>query len=646
MDKWLQRRLTPVKQDTPLWRVLNEAIEELWDGGFAPLVQEREAARSIFTASPEEVDIRLSEMGTQFEAAFPLTAESKAMAYAQRGYEIHRKDRADTMNAILQRDFGGAVIRWLPLKAPLGEPYGSRFLNEFEIRFGEIDPDTLWQTSRGKVVVDVAGARRHGYTKQSITEAVDRKMGVLRPAHIVFDGILFIAIYRFKVEPMRLYQGITSSTALSHYLTVNPFWSLRFDEQALDTHPLDSWSPLTLHTRSSTLYPLSAAALQQGPWTLDRGAEINGSYRPIVGTEGDTVHALNRLATDSQSRQTLPVTAAEVLAGPAVQQSQHQIPVNPLAEYRFDSLPLDSIELDRQPLRIGLNRSLHHGASLGVFNPWLWHLDIGAEINGSYRPVAGIEGETASVLSRLATDSRSIAAPLCIEALSSADAPAMSHSVISGVVQPAAGSRADSSASATRLDLLALQQGPWTLDRGAEINGSYRPIVGTEGDTVQSLNRLATDSQSSQVLTIEDTALKPADNGTKTAVSVPVNPLRQYRLDYDALDQTPLDAQPLTAKVSYQSETTARIAPVSGGHIRSRTQQGRTDVLTMAATSTGIVSRSAARLTFFPIQASHQRASQKTAQMISYRNGDRPETPKLDELPLDFAPLDTRYSDA
>ncbi|WP_292257020.1 hypothetical protein [Marinospirillum sp.] len=266
-----------------------EAIQEFWDENFEPSVDQYERLRSIFTADEEGIDRRLAELGSKFEVALPILPTSKSVAYAMRGYEIHRKDRRSSIEQMLQRDFRGAVISWLPLYAVIGEPYGTRFLTEIEMGELGIDPSEAYMTSRGKTLVNSPVAKESGFSSDSIRAALDRKLLEIKPAHIVYDGIQFISIYIGEIEPVIITHPLNIAAG-RHWLDANPVDSVVSIISSVSVNTVDVGGEML--------------SLQ---WRLDMGWDINGVFRPRPGLEGDVIGIISNLASDSASHQLVEV---------------------------------------------------------------------------------------------------------------------------------------------------------------------------------------------------------------------------------------------------------------------------------------------------------------------------------------------------
>ena len=378
-EKWLSNRLTPIKRDSDRWRELCEAVEEFWDEYFEPEITEIENARSIFTSSDAEIDIRLSEMGTQFEVGLPLTKADKAMAFAQRRNEIHRKGWQSTLDEVLSRDFKGAVVKWLPLYAKKIDPYGTQFYAVHELAPLGIDMSEVFLTSRGKTLVNTVQVGGIGMTRDEISEAIARKLNELRPAHIVYDGEFFSSMFHVIVGKCITTADkriIRTSTAITPDQTDLVFRPL-FDVVPADIMPLDE-NGLRSYSSSSTTYQVDSRPLKERLWSLDLFGEAVDGYRSsIPGVEGDYVGASTNVASSSGTSNISSHEPQQSSGGDTFPAAIHIIDINE-SDFVVSSVSssLSSVAVESSGLEYVD-----------------WTIDIGASIDGEFSSVAGIEGE-------------------------------------------------------------------------------------------------------------------------------------------------------------------------------------------------------------------------------------------------------------
>lgn len=284
---WLVDRLTPYKQSQPRWHDLAVALETYWDTYQTPAVERIEQMRSVFTANNEDLEMLLREAGVQFEVAIPVVRDNLAFAYSWRAYEIHRKDRQETIEQILKRDYSGVFVRWEPLFAPKHLPYGEMFLAESELASYGLTLDDVHRTYRGKVMANLTGLNAIGVRKDEFRASVGRKIEVLRPAHIVYDGEMFFQVFRAEVEPFNAVNGASLSRSHSHLLlALSPYRydEVGADEQCLDHQPLGSSHQGGLAHRTD-FWPSQ-------PWRLDL---------ELPGVEGDTAERAGLLKAESRT---------------------------------------------------------------------------------------------------------------------------------------------------------------------------------------------------------------------------------------------------------------------------------------------------------------------------------------------------------
>ena len=521
MTDWLKKRLPPAKARSPMWVELTESVQEFWDDNYEPLIDSVERARSVFTADAEDVEIRLAERGIKFEVALPFTSGSKAVSYAMRSYELHRKDDEAILTGILGRDFGGVAIRWMPLQAPKAEPYGSRFLTDIDLPWFDYNQSELWLTSRGKVLSDINTVLEMGFTRAEVKAAIERKISQLKPAHIVFDGVYFIAYFILVVEPCTLSQCAFSYSTTT--LPINPFPSSFFDETRLDDYRLDI-QPVHSSYKSASSATFSLDGLGGGLWHLDMGWIIDGVQRSVPGIEGDRVSLLSYLGADSKSVSTAivpPVVADSTRFGITI---FNPMQVDILPNYQFDILAADDYQLDRNTFS---SRCVSQSISTAAIelNTKQWRLDMGWLIDGEFRAIPGIEGDTVSVFSSLGSSSSGFVAsnvqPILLTSPGKPSAVVEYQPMELGIFRnwyfddtPADDVRLDSDTASARSvskSVAIAQMWPahqWSLDIGTEINGYFRSVAGIENDQVPILSNLGCDSSSTAIFTVSPTFSK------------------------------------------------------------------------------------------------------------------------------------------
>lgn len=215
MENWLVQRLAGSKKDTQRWVELAEALEEFWDKYFLPEVVRLENSRSLFTASDEDLEMRLEDMGDFFDVNLAVSEDSKPLAIAFRRDEIRYKNTEIPIQSILNRNFSGLDTHWLPLFAPVSGSYDEDnfFTEEDLINRGE-DLNDFFMTSRGTLWVDEGHLRRLGYTRSEFARVIESEIEKVRPVHIVFDNVLFILTIIFDMLPCTI--GNDLITTLTH----------------------------------------------------------------------------------------------------------------------------------------------------------------------------------------------------------------------------------------------------------------------------------------------------------------------------------------------------------------------------------------------------------------------------------------------
>ena len=370
-ENWLIKRLSPKRSENPRWVQMAEAIQEFWDENFEPSIEQYENLRSIFTADEEGIDQRLSELGSKFEVALPILPTSKAVAYAMRGYEIHRKDRRISIEQILQRDFKGAVVRWLPLYAVIGESYGTRFLTDIEASEAGFTDSELYLTNRGKTLVNAPAAHDSGYSNSDIQDAVDRKLVEIKPLHIVYEGVQFISIFIGTVDPTNI---------------INPY-NFIIQKHPIDANTIES---IALKKSGEKLFTVNLdKELSKNLWRMDMGWWINGDYRRREGVEGDEIGLISNLASDSFRRSIIDGETTKKFEEWLKSISKHILAV---PQAVFASSP---VIIKSHPVSIG---------SELISNPW--RMDMGWLISGKFRMLPGNEGDVAGVINKLGDDSK------------------------------------------------------------------------------------------------------------------------------------------------------------------------------------------------------------------------------------------------
>ena len=184
MSNWLKNRLSPVKSDTASWQELAEAIEQLWEEEFDDFLDQLQRAVSVYSADPEDLEQRISELGDFFQA-IPFE-EDPAIGFAWRRLELLSKSTDFIVTSMIARKFLGMHSHWIPLFAPKAGPYGSEFVREDMIPEG--DEDDYFLTSRGKLRAYLAEMHEREIPLEDFLNHIRARIDVIRPLHILYEG--------------------------------------------------------------------------------------------------------------------------------------------------------------------------------------------------------------------------------------------------------------------------------------------------------------------------------------------------------------------------------------------------------------------------------------------------------------------------
>jgi len=206
MIDWLKKRLSPIKDRTPRWVQLAEAIQEYWGELFDPELKKAKNLRSIYTADKDGALRILRELGWYYEV--DLDQDNRPLAVAHRKVELLLKDTEIPLLSTIRRACPGIEIEWKPLYARMGKKYGTEFLIDFEVDpawITNVIPslDGSWQLSsiapsplkEGVFLTSraVLSANMASLEDPTWIEKVRHRAHQVRPLHIVFDGFHFYA---------------------------------------------------------------------------------------------------------------------------------------------------------------------------------------------------------------------------------------------------------------------------------------------------------------------------------------------------------------------------------------------------------------------------------------------------------------------
>lgn len=388
MEEWLEQRLTPYKQKEPRWRDLAKALQEYWDLYNTPYLERLDNLRSVFSAHDEDIETLMREAGIQFEVALPIMQGNRSLAYAWRSYEVHRKDRQHVIEGILSRDYSNLFVRWIPLYAPKDLEYGHRFLSPMEFELYNYTMDDMYQTYRGILVTNLTHLHQNGSDKYDFGAAAKRKMDILRPAHITYEGALYFQVFKAEFP-------ITIRNSATHeFLTMPLPWiaKRRFDESRADDFRLDDRLIFIPHGTINTIRYISEP-VEIWPfsklWSLDSGSHADGFYWALHGAEGKQRGRFGSLGDGSTSFFLHDDKIESFLANKS---AKERLSGNIFSLIRrFDDYAADAGAAD-----LGGLGSESSETKVSRLDAWpfdkAWSLDAGSVIDGEYLALAGIEG--------------------------------------------------------------------------------------------------------------------------------------------------------------------------------------------------------------------------------------------------------------
>lgn len=387
MEQWLEKRLTPYKQEQPRWRDLAVALQEYWDLYNTPHLERLENLRSVFTAHDEDIETLMREAGIQFEVALPVMQDNRSLAYAWRSYEVHRKDRKHVIEGILSRDYSNLFVRWMPLFAPKDLEYGHRFLSPMEFELYNYTMDDMYQTYRGILVTNLTHLYQHGSDKYDFGAAAQRKMDILRPAHITYEGALYFQVFKAEFP-------IIIENAATHELITMPLpWCnpRQFDRVPADERILDggcfSYPHGTINTIRYVSEPMDIWPFDK-PWSLDAGSYADGFYWSLYGHEKDKRRRFGGLGSRSDSFFINPDKIEAVLANKS---AKERLSGNIFSLIRrFDDLPADLGALDLGGLGADIKSDKVSRLDAWPFDK-AWSLDAGSHSPDGYLSLFGLE---------------------------------------------------------------------------------------------------------------------------------------------------------------------------------------------------------------------------------------------------------------
>lgn len=317
---------------------------------------------------------------------------------------------------------------------------------------------------------------------------------------------------------------------------------------------------------------------------------------------------------------------------------------------RFDEQPADMPWLDESPLGLSKDRTIREPqAEFEKFGGKPWSLDLFVDLGDRQVPIAGVEGDILAAVKTLSYASKAVAMALS-ESKVTAGVTDVVKSIHMGYnlhnqfddfpadVIPTDEPIHASSKTTTRAAVAAFNLGcTWSLDQFVDLGGRQVPVAGIEGDELPPLQRISSTSKGIQVRVKKFAA----DNQR----------VKQYtkHLSFDLapkFDDYPADSmgtdRPIYAVDSLATKKAALVLKRLTASTRSTTKStSSADVKKgSAASKTSIVKSNTADFDSVPAQS--KRAVDKPKHEVKpLKNINSNSELGFDEIPTDFAPLDT-----
>ncbi|HAV1601596.1 TPA: phage tail protein [Enterobacter hormaechei subsp. xiangfangensis] len=199
LKDWLKNQLTPEKRESEVYVGFVEALQKLVEDYVEPTLERILERRSFFTMQPQDLEIRMAELG-RFFRIMTRSQASKPIILQQRLDEIHYKGSYQPIQATIRRELNNLPATWAPLYAPKDQtkyPYGDYFTDESTLSVDVKTYGDFFMTSRGKIKIplNILYERYSGQDQAALvtrlTEEFDDVIRPLIPLHIVFDGFMF-----------------------------------------------------------------------------------------------------------------------------------------------------------------------------------------------------------------------------------------------------------------------------------------------------------------------------------------------------------------------------------------------------------------------------------------------------------------------
>ncbi|EKO3663304.1 hypothetical protein M3929_002611 [Vibrio metschnikovii] len=550
-EKWLVERLTKSKQGSPQWVALAEALEEYWDTHFFNELQTFEDSKNIFTASEDHLNQKIAEFGDYFDTALPIDESGKRLSISWQRDNIHEKDTIVPFVNALRVNFAGLGVTWEPLYSNKSLPYArDNLFTEQEVQIKKWDLNDFWMTSRGKIAVDLTHLHKLGMAKETFIAIAKREIERLRPAHIVYDGELFILTINFDYAPQSYHverQTIgEKGGSMVYRLTAS------FDDRPADVPWLDD-SPLYVEHRRGTTTSEADFVIGGMSWSLDLFVDLGGRRVPLAGKEGDIINALQEI---SSIERYIPVQHADLpLSGASLTATRYPC-LNFSMHYHFDVVPADSIQTDANEPIHGQTRTTVKPTAISYQLGADWSLDLFLVTPSGSVPLAGKEGESLPPMKQHRTQHRAFEAKV-----NPASQLVIKQKQSCHAIDYSAGS--GQSHVISKAPWMSYQLGAdWSLDLFVTTPYGTAAIAGKEGDTLPPTrhHRLKLRTFTTQVEPLSSTHFKQTQSFCSVFYSAQVDcivrefPSQPYELNQPAeinqnpwlgFDEIPADFAPL-----------------------------------------------------------------------------------------------------
>lgn len=276
-NKWLRNLLTPDKRDSELYGPFADMLQDMFEKYVEPTLLRIQQRRSFFTMQPEDLAVRMSELG-RFFRIISRSESAKPMILQQRLDEIHYKGTQQPLMATIRRELNNLPATWAPLYAPIDQtkyPYGKYFTEASTLPVDVKTYGDFFMTSRGKIKIPLndlylryaSSNAANGADMQEmvrkLTEDFDDVIRPLIPLHIVFDGFLFYLEFTVGARDEKLIEVSSNASVriddafkaraetITDYQVNNVFPGQRLHQQTRDLNtnihrfdgmPLDAWA--------------------------------------------------------------------------------------------------------------------------------------------------------------------------------------------------------------------------------------------------------------------------------------------------------------------------------------------------------------------------------------------------------------------